>query len=128
MYRVPWRAFKIEPAPVIGKTSKATTSGSPFSLSSTLSRPSARSLYNIPPCQSSLALRRAFSAKAPLLSSEQSESGKATGSQRRLIKWLIVAGVVGVGAVTFSEQAGHAFGAAKRSGRVVGTLAVCINE
>ncbi|KAJ5339238.1 hypothetical protein N7452_005966 [Penicillium brevicompactum] len=126
--RVPWRAFKIEPATVIGKTPKATSSGSPFSTSSTLSRPSARSLYNVPPCQAFSASRRAFSAKVPLLSGERPESGKATGSQRRLIKWLVVAGIVGVGAVTFSEQAGHAYGAAKRSGRVVGTLAVCIND
>ncbi|CAG8082916.1 unnamed protein product [Penicillium olsonii] len=123
-YRVPWRAFKIEPATVIGKTPKATP-GSPFALSGP--RSSARPVYSTSQW-SSWAARRSFSAKAPLRSGEQPTSGKATGSQRKLIKWLAIAGVVGIGAVAFSEQAGHAFGAAKRSGRVVGTLAVCIND
>jgi aarF domain-containing kinase len=49
-------------------------------------------------------------------------------SQRSMIKWFIIGSILGLGAVTFSDQAQHALQAAKRSGRVVGTLAVCINE
>lgn len=45
-----------------------------------------------------------------------------------MLKYLIVLGVLGVGAVTFSDEFQHAYRAAARSGRVVGTLAVCINE
>lgn len=123
---MPWRALKVDPATVIGKTPKATL-GSPIPTSNPLLRPSIRSLYNASSRQTALAARRPFSVSAPHLSAEQG-SGKATGSQRRLVKWLVVAGVLGVGAFAFSEQAAHAFGAAKRSGRVVGTLAVCINE
>ena len=132
---VPWRAFKIDPTTVIGKTSKASTFGPSFPLpSNTLLRPSPRcAAYNAPSraSQTTLAARRSYSVKAPLVSgTEQGESREKTntGSQSRLVKWLVVAGVIGVGAFAFSEQAGHAFGAAKRSGRVVGTLAVCINE
>jgi aarF domain-containing kinase len=134
-HRVPWRAFKIDPVTVIGKTSEASTFGSSRSLqSNSLLRPSQRrSAYNALPwaSQTNPIGRRFFSVKAPLLSkTEQAESREKanTGSQRRLVKWLVVAGVIGAGALAFSEQAGHAFGAAKRSGRVVGTLAVCINE
>jgi aarF domain-containing kinase len=41
---------------------------------------------------------------------------------------LAIVGLLGVGAVTLSPNAKHAYEAAKRSGRVAGTLAVCINE
>jgi aarF domain-containing kinase len=130
-HRVPWRASKIDPLAVIGKTTKASTFGSSFVLpSSSLLRPSPLcAAYNAPSWASHG--RRFFSVKAPLLSEigqHQSKEKANAGSQRKLVKWLIIAGVIGMGAFAFSEQAGHVFGAAKRSGRVVGTLAVCINE
>lgn len=49
-------------------------------------------------------------------------------SQRRVIKYLLLLGILGVGAVVYSDELKHAYGAARRSGRVGGTLAVCINE
>ncbi|CAI7564288.1 unnamed protein product [Penicillium glandicola] len=143
--RVPLRAFKIDPATVIGKTSKPSTSGSSFLLASNSplrQSPSSgvintSSLNRSVSFQSSTlaASRRSFSAKAsPLLSAEtkgQHESGNQSNlnaSQRSAIKWFIIGSILGLGAVTFSDQAEHAFQAAKRSGRVVGTLAVCIND
>lgn len=142
--RVPLRAFKIDPA-VIGKTSKPLTSGSSFLLASeSLLRQSPSSGLikasswgrSVSPQGSTLAAsRRSFSVKAsPLLSAKsksQHKSGsksKANESQRSAIKWFLIGSILGLGAVTFSDQAQHAFQAAKRSGRVVGTLAVCINE
>lgn len=79
--------------------------------------------------------RRSFSVKAsPLLSAEAKSQHKSenepnmNASQRSMIKWFIIGSILGLGTVTFSDQAQHALGAAKRSGRVVGALAVCINE
>lgn len=70
---------------------------------------------------------------APLLSPEkpnnngrkQSESGQ---SQKKVIKYAVIGGVVVVLAVAFSDKVQHAYRAAARSGRVAGALAVCINE
>ncbi|KAJ5474639.1 hypothetical protein N7475_004205 [Penicillium sp. IBT 31633x] len=143
--RVPWRAFKIDPAIVIGKPSKASTSASPFSLASnSLLRPSlsfsgsnTSSWSCLQPSRVSIstASRRFLSARAsPLLAAEtegQYKSDKksnTTRSQRITIKWFIIGSILGLGAVTFSDQAQHAYEAAKRSGRVVGALAVCIND
>ncbi|KAG0156830.1 hypothetical protein PDIDSM_4011 [Penicillium digitatum] len=81
------------------------------------------------------ASRRSFSVKgSPLLYAEteskhKSENGSNVNSlQRSAIKWFFLGSILGLGAVTFSDQVEHAFQAAKRSGRVVGTLAVCIND
>lgn len=143
--RVPLRAFKIDPATVIGKTSKPSTSGSSFLLAS-------KSPLQLSPSSGAInasswgrsvssqgstlaASRRSFSAKASsLLSMETKSQHKSenapsmSASQRSVIKWFLIGSILGLGAVTFSDQAEHAFQAAKRSGRVVGTLAVCINE
>lgn len=60
---------------------------------------------------------------------QSSEQGSKPGQlQGKWIKYLIVLGVLGVGAVAFSDEFKHAYHAARRSRRVVGTLAVCINE
>lgn len=56
---------------------------------------------------------------------KQSNTGK---SGKKWITYGIIGGVIAVGAVTFSDDARHIYRAAERSGRVVGTLAVCINE
>jgi aarF domain-containing kinase len=42
--------------------------------------------------------------------------------------YAIITGIVGAAAVTLSDDARHLYRAAQRTGRVVGTLAVCINE
>lgn len=49
-------------------------------------------------------------------------------SQRRYIKYAVIGGVLGVGAVVFSDQIEHFCRAAERTGRVVAGLAICINE
>ncbi|KAJ5445145.1 hypothetical protein N7491_001227 [Penicillium cf. griseofulvum] len=142
--RVPLRAFKIDPA-VIGKTSKPSTSGSSFLLasesplrqspSSGLIKASSWGRLVSPQGSTLAASRRSFSVKASPLLSAQSKSQHTSGSksnsnesQRSVIKWFLIGSIFGLGAVTFSDQAQHAFQAAKRSGRVVGTLAVCIND
>ncbi|KAJ5150697.1 uncharacterized protein N7500_010886 [Penicillium coprophilum] len=143
--RVPLRAFKIDPATVIGKTSKPSTSGSSFVLPSHSPLRQSPSSGGIKASSwgrsasskgSTLAAsRRPFSVKtSPLLYAEtksqhQSENkSNSNTSQRSAIKWFLIGSVLGLGAVTFSDQAQHVFQAAKRSGRVVGTLAVCIND
>jgi aarF domain-containing kinase len=57
--------------------------------------------------------------------------GKQSGTGKPGKKWIkygVIGGVILVGAVTFSSDAKHLYRAAERTGRVVGTLAVCINE
>ncbi|KAH8428799.1 ABC1 kinase family protein [Aspergillus melleus] len=76
--------------------------------------------------------RAPFSSKtATLLGNVGSNAGKDTGSggsQKRLVKYAIIGGTLVVGAVVFSDDAQHIYRAAQRTGRVVGTLAVCIND
>ncbi|KAJ5811059.1 hypothetical protein N7447_010575 [Penicillium robsamsonii] len=143
--RVPLRAFKIDPATVIGKTSNPSTSRSSFLLTSNspLRQSPSSGIINASSWGrstsskgSALATsRRSFSVKAsPLLSAETKSQHKSesksnlNASQRSAIKWFLIGSILGLGAVTFSDQAQHAFQAAKRSGRVVGALAVCIND
>ncbi|KAJ5608285.1 hypothetical protein N7537_004904 [Penicillium hordei] len=143
--RVPLRAFKIDPATVIGKTSEPSTSRSLFLLASNspLRQSPSSGAINVSSWGRSVssqgstlaASRRSFSAKAsPLLSAETKSQYKSeitpniSASQRSVIKWFLIGSILGLGTVTFSDQAEHAFQAAKRSGRVVGTLAVCIND
>lgn len=80
-------------------------------------------------------MSRHFSTRvSPLRSEQESVTGdknvkaKASPSQKKPIALLIFLGLLGVGAAVYSEELKHAYGAARRSGRVVGTLAVCINE
>ena len=79
--------------------------------------------------------KRSFTTRSSHLLSAQSTSpgsnGLISGSgrlQRKVVKYLIALGIVGLGAVAYFDELKHAYGAARRSGRVVGTLAVCINE
>ncbi|KAL1983197.1 hypothetical protein VTN96DRAFT_371 [Rasamsonia emersonii] len=53
------------------------------------------------------------------------KNGKS--SRRRVIQ-IAAAGALGVAAFTFSDEIKHAYAAAARTGRVVSTLAVCIND
>jgi aarF domain-containing kinase len=58
----------------------------------------------------------------------RSDHSGSQQSRRRILKYAIIAGVAGAAAVTLSDDARHLYRAAQRTGRVVGTLAVCINE
>lgn len=66
--------------------------------------------------------------EAEKISEKKTGDSSQSKGQRKTIKYLAVFGVLGLGAVVFSDQYMHAYRAAARSGRVVGTLAVCINE
>jgi len=51
-------------------------------------------------------------------------------SRPRLSRNIVLAasGAVGIGALAFTNDVKHAYNAFERTGRVMGTLAVCINE
>jgi aarF domain-containing kinase len=53
---------------------------------------------------------------------------KSSPANRNYFKYLVILGLLGGGAFAFSDDVKHIYGAVRRSGRVVGTLAVCINE
>lgn len=68
-----------------------------------------------------------LSAEASSLRSDAAEV-KSSPAQRGYVKYLVILSLLGAGAFAFSDNVQHIYGAARRSGRVVGTLAVCINE
>lgn len=135
--RTPLRALGFDPAPVVRYTSGSALKG--LARQDTRALPSAwtpglsrSNASNFLPRDS----RAPFSTKAFRLSgSQETASGQgkkkqsgADQSGKKWIKYGIIGGVITVGAVTFSGDARHFYRAAERSGRVVGTLAVCINE
>jgi len=137
--RVPLRAFA-NPAAVIGKP-PVSISGASFhsiaksSLHLSPSREITTRSWKPPKVEpKALAPGRWYSnTLQDGLNAEKNSENKTQGSgssqgQRKAIKYLVVLGVLGLGAVAFSDQFVHAYRAAARSGRVVGTLAVCINE
>ncbi|GAQ07840.1 cytokinesis protein sepH [Aspergillus lentulus] len=77
---------------------------------------------------------RYYSTKSPTLPEEvesrdnRSDHSSSQESRTRILKYAIIAGVAGAAAVTLSDDAQHIYRAAQRTGRVVGTLAVCIND
>lgn len=139
-FRMPLRAFA-SPATAIQQTSRTSIAGSSPFLSSGYSSPILKSsvthtcnrgFTKIPSQPSSLS--RCFSTRtSPLRSADKSTGhdgvkAKTRPSQTKRIVLLVALGLIGVGAVFYSEEIQHGYGAARRSGRVVGTLAVCINE
>ena len=66
--------------------------------------------------------RRTFAAR--------SEANSRPQKKGRRTKWVVLATVAaaGTGVVFYTDAGRFAYGAAARTGRVVGTLAVCINE
>lgn len=142
--RVPLRAFA-NPATVIGLTPKALVSGASFHTIAkssprklSVSRATSAQLWKsskYEPKSLAASWGRCYSSNPPKdgsdsekSSGDRGQSRKSSPSQGRLIKYLVVLGVLGVGAVATSDEIKHAYRAAARSGRVVGTLAVCINE
>lgn len=139
-FRMPLRAFA-SPATAIQQTSRTSIAGSSPFLSSGYSSPILKSsvthtcnrgFTKIPSQPSSLS--RCFSTRtSPLRSADKSTGhdgvkAKTRPSQTKRIVLLVALGLIGVGAVFYSEEIQHGYGAARRSGRVVGTLAVCIND
>lgn len=144
--RVPLRAFA-NPATALGQTPKSLISGASFHTIAKsshrqlpVSRTNTAQLWN--PSKSQTKPLSAFRgqcystsrSKSGLSSNKGKRSGykgqtsSSTPLSRKPIKYLIVLGLLGVGAVAFSDEVKHVYGAAARSGRVVGTLAVCMNE
>jgi aarF domain-containing kinase len=136
--RVPLRAFP-SPAAVIGKPpSISATSFHSFAKSSLRQSPLSREIATrswgrrVEP-KAFAGGRRYSSTPQGGLDAEKNPGNKTRSSgssqgQRKAIRYFVVLGVLGIGAVVFSDQYMHAYRAAARSGRVVGTLAVCINE
>lgn len=136
---MPLRAFA-SPAAVIGKPPFSISGASFPSISKSPLRPSlsreitTRSWNRLKIEPKALVRGRWFSDKPQgTLGAEKNSGNKTRGSgsnqgQRKAIRYLVVLGVLGLGAVVFSDQYMHAYRAAARSGRVVGALAVCINE
>jgi aarF domain-containing kinase len=79
--------------------------------------------------------KRSFASRTSSLLSAEASSLKSNAAEvksspalRNYAKYLVILGLLGAGAFAFSDNVQHIYGAAQRSGRVVGTLAVCINE
>lgn len=138
--RVPLRAFA-NPATVIGQTAKPLISGASFHTVTNRS-PVSRAVT----CQTrkfskheynsfSASWRRCYvssQAKDKLNAGKNpGNKGQSSGPgplQRKPVRFLVVLALLGAGALVFSDEIQHAYRAAVRSSRVVGTLAVCINE
>lgn len=142
-FRVPLRAFA-NPATAIRQASTTSIASPTLSLGAVCSPSSPsgsiasklwrRHASEIRPQNNSFS--RGFSTRtSPLKSAEDnvtsSEGVKpkpGPSQSKKPIVLLVVLGLLGVGAAVYSEELKHGYGAARRSGRVVGTLAVCINE
>lgn len=63
-------------------------------------------------------------------SSGTTDTGQArsNGNGNKTLKYAIVGGALGVGAILYWDDVQHLYRATSRTGRVVGALAVCINE
>ncbi|KAE8351429.1 ABC1-domain-containing protein [Aspergillus coremiiformis] len=140
--RAPLRASDFDPAPVLRYTSASWVR--PFqcvSIRSYVCRSAAsppqvfsgacQTRSRIPPVSS--IPHAAFSKRASALSGLEKGNGhdgkrsKSGRSRRTVIKYAVIGGTIVVGAVAVSDNQ-HLYRAAVRSGRVVGTLAMCIND
>lgn len=140
--RLPLRTLA-NPALVARETSKASSVGASSNLvanslrktlspSRSITQPWSPRPYE--PITRAALSRRCFATRtSPLLTAEtnsQQNNGPKVkpARSRKVIVYLIALGVLGAGAVAYSDQIKHGYQAARRSGRVVGTLALCINE
>ncbi|KAB8241983.1 putative ubiquinone biosynthesis protein [Aspergillus flavus] len=143
--RAPLRASDFAPAPVLRYTSSAPwirpfqRASGPSSVHRSVSNSAqafskARQLRPRVPL---VALRphASYSTKTSnLFGAAEKANGngrKSSGSEwsrRKVITYTVVGGTIVIGVVAFSDNAQHLYRAAARTGRVVGTLAVCIND
>ena len=139
--RTPWRASPLGFDPVRYTTNArstpldrlhATPDALPFQSSRLFS--SSRVATSRVPCRP-----YASRGRAPLLvpryrySSGPAAQGPGAGQSqgrgnKKALKYAIVGGVLGVGVIVYWDEVQHLYRAAARTGRVVGALAVCINE
>ncbi|KAF7589663.1 hypothetical protein BBP40_003997 [Aspergillus hancockii] len=75
-------------------------------------------------------LHTSYSTRTSAPEKANDDGGKQSGSgrSRRVITYTVIGGTIVIGAVGFSDNFKHLHRAAVRTGRVVGTLAVCIND
>ncbi|PYH95132.1 ABC1-domain-containing protein [Aspergillus ellipticus CBS 707.79] len=141
--RIPLRASNFDPAAVIRSPSQSCqafqssqSSQSSLACSSLLS-PRRISTSTTPRFHARVApsiFQASYATRTPpLLESAQSEhhdrNQSGSGQSRsKVLKYAVIGGTIVVGAVVFSDQAQHLYRAAARTGRVVGALAVCIND
>ncbi|EPS31177.1 hypothetical protein PDE_06132 [Penicillium oxalicum 114-2] len=142
--RAPLRAFA-SPATVIGPSCKASISASAGASFHTYLKPAihdsqafSKSRVSWKSQRSSGILSRpstnSFSTNRFALFPAESSSidtisaPRSRPAQRRYLKYLAVLGLLGVGGLVYSDEVKHIYNAARRSGRVLGALAVCIND
>ncbi|OGM44347.1 ubiquinone biosynthesis protein [Aspergillus bombycis] len=144
--RAPLRACDFVPAPVLRYTSSTSwirpfqRASGPWSIHKPVSN-SARALRNTRQLRPRAPLvasipHASYSTKTSALfgAAEKASGGngrKPPGSEwsrRKVITYTVVGGTILIGVVAFSDNVQHLYRAAARTGRVVGTLAVCIND
>ena len=144
--RTPMRASKLDPASVFNQTSRSpvfnrcfasgttpalrTISPSSFSFPSraALCRQCLRGQSVSPRYQYSTRTSSVFSPVQMGRNPRGQSQSRSGWSRQRVIKYAVIGGVLGVGAVAYSDKVQHGYRAVERTGRVVGALAVCINE
>ncbi|KAB8269971.1 ABC1 family-domain-containing protein [Aspergillus minisclerotigenes] len=143
--RAPLRASDFAPAPVLRYTSSAPwirpfqRASGPSSVHRSVSN-SAQAFskaHQLRPRVPLVALRphASYSTKTSnLFGAAEKANGngrKSSGSEwsrRKVITYTVLGGTIVIGVVAFSDNVQHLYRAAARTGRVVGTLAVCIND
>ncbi|KAE8323329.1 ABC1 family-domain-containing protein [Aspergillus sergii] len=143
--RAPLRASDFAPAPVLRYTSSAPwirpfqRASGPSSVHRSVSNSAqafskARQLHPRVPLVASRP-HASYSIKtSALFGAAEKANGngrKSSGSEwsrRKVITYTVVGGTIVIGVVAFSDNVQHLYRAAARTGRVVGTLAVCIND
>ncbi|KAL4889061.1 ABC1 family-domain-containing protein [Aspergillus ambiguus] len=133
--RAPLRAFDLDPARAFRY---AFPSRSKNCLSASVHRSGFSTQVPLEKCRPQLRYGPArFTPRAPfstrttaLLGPENSGAHKAGSGQSRgkITRYVVIGGALVVAAVVFSDNVQHLYRAAARTGRVVGALAVCIND
>ncbi|KAB8216832.1 ABC1 family-domain-containing protein [Aspergillus novoparasiticus] len=143
--RAPLRASDFAPAPVLRYTSSAPwirpfqRASGPSSVHRSVSNSAqafskARQLRPRVPLVASRPHASYSTKTSALFGAAEKANGngrKSSGSEwsrRKVITYTVVGGTIVIGVVAFSDNVQHLYRAAARTGRVVGTLAVCIND
>ncbi|KAJ0420773.1 ABC1 family-domain-containing protein [Aspergillus carlsbadensis] len=133
--RTPLRALTLEPTPIVRYTPSYVLKGLPSRRTLTYGS-THRCGHSSSPLTTAASPswpRAPFSTRTSALNESQQAAGRqgkqsGTGHRGKWIKYGVIGGVILVGAVTCSSDTKHLYRAAERTGRVVGTLAVCIND
>lgn len=146
--RTPWRTTGFDPATVLRHTARSNFA--PLNrlyhfTSSTRSivlNPKSTSRVQRPLCRpctpptSLSSLRKQCYSTSSTVAQEAGNEGRQSGpgqagnnsNNNKTIKYVVVGGVLGIGAIVYSGEVQHLYHAVTRTGRVVSALAICINE